>query len=140
MNNEKTKNPRNHTRPNDAYIKIRVQDIRQFPELFPPKQLNPLHFDGRGRMHRHNDSIEIIWDDGINIEGLLMGSQQIDGVVYPKQISSFPSGSELGEYIRNRIGVPLYQPVRRFHLDRYGRTDIAVSIIGEGVYKFDFSV
>ena len=94
----------------------------------------------RGRKHRHNDAIELIWDDGISMESLLMGSQTIDGLVYPKQISSFPSGSELGEYLRNRIGVPLGQPVRRFHLDRYGRTDIAVTKIGEGVYKFDFSV
>jgi hypothetical protein len=133
-------NPRNHTRPNDAYIKIRAQDIRQFPELFPPKQLNPLHQDKRGRIQRHNDSIEMIWDDGISMEGLLEGSQPIDKIIYTKQLSSFPSKSELGEYLRNRIGVPLGQPVRRFHLNRYGRTDIAVTKIGEGVYKFDFSV
>lgn len=133
-------NPRNHTTPNDAYIKIRVQDVQQFPELFPPKQLNPLHHDGRGRKHRHNDAIELIWDDGISMEGLLMGSQPIHGVIYPKQVSSFPSGSELGIYLRNRIGVPLGQPVRRLHLNTYGRTDIAVSLINDGVYKFDFSV
>jgi len=133
-------NPTNHTTPNDAYLKIRVQDILQFPELFPPKQLNPLHFDGRGRHHRHNDAIEIIWDDGISMDGLLMGSQPIGEVIYPKQISSFPSGSELGIYLRKRIGVPLGQPVRKLHLIRYGRTDVAVSLINEGVYKFDFSV
>jgi hypothetical protein len=133
-------NPNNHTTPNDSYIKIRVGDIHQFPELFPPKQLNPLHFDGRGRAHRHNDAIEIIWDDGISMEGLFFGNQTIDGVVYPKQVSSFPSASELGIYIRNRLGVPIGQPVRRLHLNRYGRTDIAVSLINEGVYRFDFSV
>jgi hypothetical protein len=55
-------NPNNHTTKDDSYIKIRVQDIRDYPELFPPKQLYPLKFDGRGRMHRHNDNIEIIWD------------------------------------------------------------------------------
>lgn len=133
-------NPTNHTTPNDAYIKIRVQDIMQFPSLFPPKQLNPLHFDGQGKMHRHNDAIEIIWDDGISMDGLLEGSQPIGDLIYPKQISSFPRKSQLGEYLRNRIGVPLGQPVRRFHLNRYGRFDIAVSLISEGVYKFDFSV
>ena len=133
-------NPTNHTTPNDAYIKIRVQDIRQFPELFPPKQLNPLHFDGRGRQRRHNDSIEIIWDDNVSMEGLLFGNQPIGGIIYPKQISSFPSGSELGMYLRKRIGVPFGQPVRKFHLNRYGRTDISVSLISEGIYRFDFSV
>lgn len=91
-------------------------------------------------MQRHNDSIEIIWDDGITMEGLLEGSQPIDDVVYPKQISSFPVKAELGEYIRNRIGVPSGQPVRKHHLERYGRSDIAISLISDGVYQFDFSV
>ena len=89
---------------------------------------------------RHNDAIEIIWDDGISMEGLLEGSQPIDGIIYPKQISSFPNKSELGEYFRRRLGVPFGQPVRRLHLNRYGRTDVAVSLINEGVYRFDFSV
>jgi hypothetical protein len=133
-------NPQNHTRPNDAYIAIRTSHIRDYPYLFPPKQVNPMHQDNRGRVHRHNDSIEIIWDDGIVMEGLLEGSQPVNGMTYPKQISSFPTKSELGEYIRERIGVPLGQPVRRHHLDTYGRTDIAVSTLGEGVYLFDFSI
>lgn len=132
-------NPKNHTTPNDAYIKIRVQDIIDFPELFPAKQLNPLKFDGRGRMHRHNDAIEIIWDDGTSMEGLLFGNQNINGVIYPKQVSSFPSASELGKYLRQRIGVPQAQPVRKHHLVSYGRTDVSVSKVGAGIYKFDFS-
>lgn len=133
-------NPRNHTTPNDAYIAIRTRYIRDFPNLFQPKQMNPMHIDNRGRMQRHNDSVEIIWDDGLTMEGLLEGSQPIDGITYPKQISSFPSKAQLGEYIRTRIGVPLGQPVRRHHLERYGRTDIRISLLGDGVYKFDFSV
>ncbi len=134
-------NPNNHTTKNDAYIKIRVQDVKTFPELFPPKQLNPLKkFDNRGRMHRHNDAIEIIWDDGVSMDGLLFGNQTIDGMLYPKQVTSFPSASEMGIYLRNRLGVPIDQPIRKHHLIKYGRTDVAVSKIGEGVYRFDFSV
>lgn len=133
-------NPRNHTTLNDAYIKIRIQDIKRFPKLFPPKQLNPTHFDGRGRIHRHNDAIEIIWDDGTSMEGLLFGNQKIDNLIYPKQVSSFPRANELGIYLRNRLNVPLDQPIRKQHLLRYGRTNIGVSLISEGVYKFDFSV
>ncbi|MGC1631195.1 MAG: restriction endonuclease PLD domain-containing protein [Gelidibacter sp.] len=133
-------NPNNHTTLNDAYIALRTQHIRDYPHLFQPKQMNPQHTDNRGRMQRHNDSIEIIWDDGITMEGLLEGSQPVNGMIYPKQISSFPSKAELGEYIRTRIGVPLGQPVRRHHLERYGRTDIQVSLLGDGVYQFDFSV
>lgn len=133
-------NPNNHTTPNDAYIALRTQHIRDYPHLFQPKQMNPQQTDKRGRIQRHNDSIEIIWDDGVTMEGLLEGSQPVNGMIYPKQISSFPSKAELGEYIRTRIGVPLGQPVRRHHLERYGRTDIQVSLLGDGVYKFDFSV
>lgn len=133
-------NPNNHTRPNDAYIAIRTTHIRDYPHLFPPKQLNPMAPEVRGRAHRHNDAIEIIWDDGLIFEGLLEGSQPVDGATYPKQISSFPVKSDLGEYIRERLNVPLGQPVRRHHLERYGRTDIAVSLLGDGVYLFDFSV
>lgn len=130
-------NPNNHTRPNDAYIAIRTSHIRNCADLFPPKQSYSL--DTRGRPQRHNDSVEIIWDDGVSMEGLFEGSQPVDGLTYPKQISSFPVKSELGEYFRNRLGVPLGQPVRRHHLDAYGRTNVAVSLISEGVYKFDFS-
>ncbi|MGJ1206397.1 restriction endonuclease PLD domain-containing protein [Sphingobacterium lactis] len=133
-------NPNNHTTLNDAYIAIRTNHIKDYPNLFPPKQVNPQILDNRGRFQRHNDAIEILWDDGITMEGLFEGSQPINGVIYPKQISSFPVKAELGEYIRSRIGVPLGQPVRRHHLERYGRTDITISLIGEGVYQFDFSV
>lgn len=133
-------NPTNHTTPNDAYIKIRVRDIKEFPEFFPPKQIVPIHRDGRGRIHRHNDAIEIIWDDGLSMEGLLFGNQILNGVLYPKQISSFPRPNALGEYFHMRLNVPLGQPIRRFHLENYGRTDVAVSLLNQGVYKFDFSV
>lgn len=133
-------NPRNHTTPNDAYIKITTKNIKEFPDLFPPKQISPIHFDGRGRAHRHNDAIEIIWDDGVIMDGLLFGNQTINGIVYPKQVSSFPHPREMGVYLRNRLNVPLGEPVKRFHLERYGRTDISVSKLSDGIYKFDFSV
>jgi hypothetical protein len=132
-------NPKNHTTLNDAYIKIRIQDIKDNPKLFPPKQTNPLKFDGRGRAHRHNDNIEIIWDDGVCMDGLLFGNQRIDGIMYPKQVSSFPHPADMGKYLRQRLRVPDEKPVRRHHLDSYGRNTVGVCLIGEGVYKFDFS-
>jgi len=127
-----------HTRPNDAYIPIRIQDIRNFPDLFPPKQTNPMDSRG-GRRQRHNDFIEIIWDDGVVMRGLLEGTQTINGIVYPKQIGSSPVKDELGKYMRNRLGVPLGQPVRKHHLEAYGRTNIEVSLLSDGVYSFNFS-
>jgi hypothetical protein len=133
-------NPANHTTKDDSYIKIRIKDIRDFPNLFPAKQVNPLKFDGRGRKHRHNDSIEIIWDDGVCMAGLLFGNQIVDGTMYPKQVGSFPHYAEMGKYLRQRLNVPNGQPVRLSHLKRYGRDTIGISLLSEGVYKFDFSV
>jgi hypothetical protein len=133
-------NPTNHTTKNDSYIKIRIQDIKDYPELFPPKQTTPINFDGRGRAHRHNDNMEIIWDDGVCMDGLFFGNQSIDRVMYPKQVSSFPHAAELGKYLRQRLNVPEEQPIRKFHLERYGRDTIGVSLMSEGVYRFDFSV
>src|SRR5690606_12643250 len=129
-----------HTNKNDAYITIRVENIREFPMLFLPKQQSPAQADGRGRPQRHNDKIDIIWDDGTTMEGIFFGNSYVDGVLFPKQVGSFPSYSEMGKYFRQRLGVPPGQPIRRHHLEAYGRTTLGVSLIAEGVYKFDFSV
>lgn len=98
---------------NDAYITIRVSNIQNFVKLFPPKIINKEHLDLRGRKQRDNEAIEIIWDDGVVMEGLLEGTQILRDIKYPNKISSFPSKSELGGYIRTRIGVPLGQPVKK---------------------------
>ena len=132
-------NPDNHTNLNDANIPIRTEHIRLYPELFPPKRNIPAGapiIRGTGR----NDAIDIIWDDGTNMEGLLEGTQPVDETSYPKQISSFPEKNLLGSYIRQRIGVPDGGRVTRRDLERYGRTDIDVSLQAEGVYFFNFSV
>jgi hypothetical protein len=133
-------NATNHTNKNDSYITIRAQDIRLFPNLFPPKQVKPTKFDGRGRKHRENDNIDIIWDDGVCMAGLFEGSQIVNKVKYPKQVTSVPQAAEMGKYVRRRLSVPNGQPVRLSHLKRYGRDTIGISLLSEGVYKFDFSV
>lgn len=130
---------RSHTNRNDAYIAIRSNYIKNYPLLFPPKQEFPTREDPRGR-RRNNDSIEIIWDDGTTMEGLLEGTIPIDGKNYPKQISSFPNKKILGQYIRRRLGVPDEGKINKKDLERYGRDYITVSLQGEGIYYFDFSV
>ena len=130
---------RSHTNRNDAYIAIRSNYIKNYPLLFPPKQEFPSREDPRGRK-RNNDSIEIIWDDGTTMEGLLEGTIPINGKNYPKQISSFPNKKILGQYIRKRLGVPDEGKINRKDLERYGRDYITVSLQGEGIYYFDFSV
>jgi hypothetical protein len=125
---------------NDSCIPISIDHIRQYPNLFPPKLTQRELVDVRGRKQRSNEAIELIWDDGISMEGLLEGTNIVDDIQYPKQISSFPAKSQMGEYLRKRIGVPLGQPVRKHHLESYGRTDISVSLIADGIYRCDFSV
>ena len=105
----------------DAYIAIKKEYIHQYPNLFPPKQTMPTQSTTTGRPQRHNDSVEVIWDDGTTMECLLEGNQEENGIVYPKQIASAPSKAVLGEYIRNRIGVPSGARVTRRDLTRYGR-------------------
>jgi hypothetical protein len=129
-----------HVAPNDAYIAIKKDYIRQYPNLFPPKQDFTTMVSGIGRPHRHNDKIEIVWDDGFIMDGLLEGSQDEYGITYPKQISSFPKKSIIGEYIRSRLNIPLGQFIEKEDLLKYGRTDIDVSLLDDGIYYFDFSV
>jgi hypothetical protein len=128
-----------HVTPNDTYIAVRKDYIRSYPFLFPPKQASPI-INTQGRPQRHNDCIEIIWDDGTIMEGLLEGNQNENGLNFPKQISSSPNKNIMGIYLRQRLGVPLGAIVTMQDLQNYGRTDISVSLIGAGVYSFDFSV
>jgi len=125
--------------PSDSCIPIRVTHIRNYPHLFPPKQTKPL-LNASGRPNRHNDVIDIIWDDGTKMTGLLEGSQPVNNIDYPKQIASVPQKRIMGEYIRNRINVPLGAKITKEHLDAYGRTSVDVSLEEEGIYYFDFSV
>jgi len=74
------------------------------------------------------------------MDGLLEGSQMEKGIKYPNKISSFPKKSLIGIYLRKRLGVNLGESIRMEHLERYGRTDIDVSSLGNGIYYFDFSV
>lgn len=129
-----------HVALGDAYIKITVADILEHPKLFPPKQPSPIQLDHGGKKTRQNDVVDIIWDDGIIMIGLFEGTQRVGGVIYPKNISSSPRKNIIGRYIRSRLGVSLDHKITRADLEAYGRTHIGISLQGEGVYAFDFSV
>lgn len=134
-----------HVNINDAYIRIGADLLEKYPDLFPQKLSFPSLDTITGRKgHRHNDNIDIIWDDGTTMTGLLEGSilKEINGVrgMYPKQISTTPSKADLGKYLRNRVGVKEGIPITYVDLQKYGRTTIDVSLQGEGIYYFDFSV
>jgi hypothetical protein len=131
---------RGNVRIDDACLVIRKPHLRDYPRFFPPIQnYSPMLIEG-ARSQRKNDQVEIIWDDGIVMRGLLEGSQIENGISYPKNFSSSPSKNIIGEYIRTRLGVPLGTPVTLTDLEQYGRTDIDVSLQGDGIYFFDFSV
>lgn len=129
-----------HVKPNDSSIPIRSDYIENYPDLFPPKQACPVKNDKQGRGQRHNDPIELIWDDGTIMDGLLEGTYHKNGNIYPKQIASFPKKEDLGIYLRNRLGVKSGKKVTMDDLKKYGRDNIDISLISEGVYYVDFSV
>lgn len=137
-------------KPNDAYIKIPKEQIINNPLMFPPKS-NDI-----------NDPIDVIWDDGTEMQMLLEGNQTVEGIDYPKQISTYKSKKELGLYLRKRIGDAIGKNliipeelskdefVAKAHyykdkfitkemLDSYGRTSINIKLIGDRTYYFDFS-
>ena len=133
-----------HVSLGDAYIRITMDYIRMFPKMFPPKK----YVDGiqnensTGRKNRENDEVELIWDDGTVMVGLLEGQiyNKYDGMIYPKQLSTSPQKSILGVYLRKRLGVDLNHVITKTDLRKYGRTHIDISLISEGIYYMDFSV
>jgi len=74
-----------HTSQYDAYIPVKVtmSSSGAIPTLPIP--------------------ITVTWDDGHVMNMMLDGSQNIDGVIYPKNLSSTPTRNDLGFYLRNRM-------------------------------------
>lgn len=132
-----------HVAKGDAYIRIITKYIKQFPNLFPQKKyVNGItNNDSKGKANRENDEVELIWDDGTSMIGLLEGQTLVNGVIYPKQLSTSPQKNILGKYIRKRLGnLPLDYTIRKKDLLQYGRTHIDISKIGDGIYYIDFSI
>lgn len=133
-----------HVKEGDAYIRITMDYVRKFPKMFPPKKyVNGIeNINSKGRKNRENDEVELIWDDGTVMVGLLEGQNynKIDGMVYPKQLSSSPQKSILGNYLRKRIGVSIDRVITKTDLRKYGRNNVDISLISEGIYYMDFSV
>ena len=118
----------------DGYIPIRVKDIINYPKLFPEKA------DNKGLGYKDNAPIEILWDDGERMTALLEGNKTFKGLRYPNKISSFRSKKTMGDYLRRRMGIPEGEFVTRQMFENYGRDNISISLLGEGVYFMDFSV
>jgi len=128
-----------HVTINDACLVIRTSHISDHPQLFPPLQDYSSMLTKASRSKRKNDQVEIIWDDGTIMGGLLEGSQLINGIKHPKNFSSSPSKNIIGEYLRKRLGVVSGNRVTLDDLKKYGRTNIDISLQAKGIYFFDFS-
>lgn len=147
----------------DSAIVIKSSHIRLFPEMFPRKKYvnGAVSPSAIGKKAKDNDDVELIWDDGESMLGLMEGNQEIDGVLYPNKLTSSRNKGDIGRYIRNRIVSVLKSKhptsrvtkkiikesenglsfkITRKMLNLYGRTTIDISKINEGIYFLDFSV
>ena len=101
--------------PNQAYIGVPVQVAKS--GFFP---LEKTHFSA-------------ITDDN---KQLILRIEQAND----KALTTPLNNSLLGEYLRNRIGVPNGAFVTKEDLERYGRTDVTFYKIDEEQFFMDFSV
>lgn len=107
--------PEVHREPNQAYIKLPSSVYNT--DFFPDRKI---HFT-------------VLTDDG---KVLICSRAQDSG----KAIHTPHNNSLIGEYFRNRLGVPNGAPIKLDDLLRYGRTDIGFYKIDDETYFMDFSV
>lgn len=136
-----------HTSDGDAYVAIPKEVLGAIPDFFEPIDDN---YRKKNKGKRNSEPIEIIWDDGTVMQASMEGVQKMEGVKYPKQISSYSDlprrervgsmKSILGRYLRKRLGVSLQHQITYEDLKKYGRTSITFVKASDGVYQADFSV
>lgn len=82
----------------------------------------------------------IIWDDGTEMNATFAGTgPTINGLGYPKQLTSEGGGIILGRYLRNRMGISENQIVEYSDLREYGTDTVLLIKIHDGLYFADFS-
>lgn len=106
---------RPHRNPNEAYIPLPREIARS--GFFP---LEKRHFS-------------VLTDDRHHL--ILRVEQQND-----KAITTPARNSDLGEYFRNRLGLPNGAFIKKESLQQYGRTDVTFFKMDEETYCMDFSV
>lgn len=112
-----------HVNTCDAYIALRSRFFRANPDFFP----------------EHGNLIDTVWDDGMQITCLLEGTQTIDGITYPKQISSYNDKSVIGSYLRDRLQVSSTHVITMDDLHNFGKNYVEVTHISGNQYFFDLS-
>jgi NgoFVII restriction endonuclease len=107
---------KNRSNLNEAYIQLRPEVYRS--DFFPPK----------------NVEFSVLTDDGKSL--ICSRGQKPDA----SAISTPQGNALLGEYFRNRLGLPYGTKVTRKHLEKYGRTDVEFFKNDDETYEMDFSV
>ncbi|MCM1229117.1 MAG: NgoFVII family restriction endonuclease [Ruminococcus flavefaciens] len=114
-----------HVKPEDAYIALTIPFFKNNPDFFP----------------KVGSIINVKWDDGVEMHCLLEATQTINGIVYPKQLSTYNEKSELGHYLRQRLGVNASHVITLNDLNNYGRNYIdVICITKHRDYYFDFHI
>ena len=136
-------NSNGHSRkdgPIEAYIPILSSLVDECPQLIPIKQKIKTRMDGK--ITRVNDTVTLVWDDDTEMEAIFSGNGvKRRGKLYPKQLTSSDGGGAiLGGYLRDRMGLSPKTIVTYKHLVDYGRDNIGISLVGQGIYQVDFSV
>ncbi len=91
---------------------------------------------GRGDFFpQKNTPFTVVWDDGTSM--VMRGASGTDRS--GKDLSTLPSNSELGTYLRRRLGVPPGSRIDLKTLVEYGRTYVTASKNSTGEYFFDFN-
>lgn len=110
------KTGKNRSNLNEAYIQLRPEVYRS--DFFPPRSVE----------------FSVLTDDGISL--ICSRGQKPDA----SAISTPKGNALLGEYFRNRLGLPYGTKITRKHLEDYGRTDVEFFKNDDETYEMDFSV
>jgi len=115
-----------NTRVADAELRVTADLIRT--GLIPPK-------NGFSKI-----PVTLHWDDGTVMDGSFEQNIDVDKDLYPKALCSNNDKSILGSYLRHRLGVNLTKKITLSDLQKYGRTNIEITLRPDGSYYLDFSV
>lgn len=108
---------RDNRNRDEAYIPIRSKVHKENPGFFPPPKQRFL----------------METDDGVLFTCVI--AQERD-----KAIETPDGNNLLGEYFRDRLGLPRGIFVTKQHLENYGRTDVEITKIDQDLFTMDFSV
>lgn len=101
--------------PNQAYLSLRKEARKE--GFLPPV----------------GETFTLITDDGVAIDCVVAQDGR-------KAIHSTFDNSEIGKYIRTRIGVPLGKLITASHLEKYGRTDYSIEKLDDETFYLDLSI